>query len=59
MNLITKKQKSKKAIFHYKNYQFGLHPNTVELLKKEKQKSNLTWNRFFYKIINHYINTNR
>lgn len=59
MNLITKKQKSKKEIFHYKSYLFGLHLGTIELLRKEKKKTNLTWNRFFYKIINHYINTNR
>jgi hypothetical protein len=34
---------------------FRLHDGTMKLLRDEKKKSGLTWNRFIYKILTFYL----
>lgn len=35
----------------YKSYSFRLHPETFKKLQELKEKEDISWNKFIYKII--------
>lgn len=39
----------------YKAFSFRIHKRTYDLMLKEKIKSGLSWNKFFYKLIQKYV----
>ena len=51
--------KTKKDTGKYKVYSFGIHESTIIKLRKIKEESGKSWNRFFYELIQLYVERRR